>query len=239
MTCAVHTGVFGGSSFAKSWPGSPPQHLNQVPNLFIHFLGAADGGGDFTAQQVAMAQAKPMGGGLDGGFGQPEPRSDLRITAPSALARLEVLQLIEQFLLAIRLVLLPQSRHSALHESLRPAPLIDLVGRPLIRRLEGVTFRLLQFIQGEDDLSTAALLGAGLVALVRKVVLEKFQEEGTKLPLSMAQVAQKVLLKKMDEESLGQVLGIRRGMSLAAQVGVDGRPIGLAKPGQTLAGLRG
>ena len=110
LTSPAYTGEFPSPGFEKNAMAlisSFPEDLNQIPNLFIHFFEATQGAGDFTAQNIPVAQPQPVHGGLDRALGQAERPAQLRVTPLAPLSRLKVFQLLEQFTFTFIDVLLP------------------------------------------------------------------------------------------------------------------------------------
>ena len=109
----------------------------------------------------------------------------------------------------------------------------------LIGRFEAVAPLGILRIDGHRRDPAAALLGAGAIALVGQVVLERGEEEGPEAALGGIDAVEKVALQELEEEPLGQVLGVGGSMAAAAHEGVERRPVGAAEFFQRRAGAGG
>src|SRR5688572_14224553 len=136
-----------------------------MPEFFLNLFRARDCVGDFFPQQLAVALPHPLHGGFDGGLRHPEFVAELRIRPPARLARLIVLQQLEQRGLATRRVFLAQPIQRLLQDGLRPPTLKDLVRRQFIHRFEEITILTSRLVQRNEDAATAALLRPILPAL--------------------------------------------------------------------------
>ena len=74
-----------------------------------------------------------------------------------------------------------------------------------------------------------AFLTAGAVPFVDEKMFEGGEEEGAESAAVAVQAGEVIFLEEAGEEFLGEVLGIGAGMALAADVGVEGIPVGVAE----------
>jgi hypothetical protein len=73
---------------------------------------------------------------------------------------------------------------------------------------------------------TAAFQGCSFVRGVMQKILNRFEEKRAKATAATIGLAQPVGLQNHEEEILGQILGIRSGVSLPANVGKNRMPVG-------------
>ena len=103
-------------------------------------------------------------------------------------------------------------------------------------RLAGIAALGLVGVDRHDGAAAAALEGVLPVAAVGEEVGADGSQEGPEAAAGGVGRGQDVLLQQADEEILGQVQGTVGVVAPAADVGVEGEPVGPTELGQRLAG---
>src|SRR5262245_31278448 len=174
---------------------------------------------------------------LDRLLRQAQGCAKLGVAALTMFTGLQILELIEKTRLTAGRVILPQPLRCLGHHRLGPAPFESLFGRQWIRWFDGVSFLGVERIQAYDHRGATALLRSGPITLIGHEMLQKGQQERTKLALAVAQVTEEIPFLQMSKEALGEILGIGRLMAFAAKVRIDGRPVGLTQRAQGLGSV--
>lgn len=194
----------------------------------VHFGGVGDGAGDFVAEQFAIAFSQAMDGHAGRAFAQAGRRRDVRIGNLVPGGGEELLEPAELAGLARLGKLGAQPRHRQLQQRQRPLAVIDLVRRGAGAGGVG--------IQGNWRATAAALLGLGLVPFVSEEPLEGGQQERTEAAFCCVGAGDPVVFQQAREKFLGEVLGVVGLDAAAADIGMEGGPVGSAQGGESVAG---
>jgi len=203
----------------------------EVGELGLDLAGCGDGVGDFVLEHLAVALAQAVDGDAEGALGETQLRGELHIRDGTALAREAKAQLLEKVGAVLAGVFGAQALGHGVEEGERPLALENCLGGGMVggfvavAELGGIT------VEG-DDFAGVALLGVGKGAGVGEVVLHRGEEEGAEAAPGRGEAGEGVELEEPGEEALRQVLGIVRGMALAADESVERIPISLAQTGE-------
>src|SRR5687767_5725263 len=122
-----------------------------------------------------------------------------------------------------RLTVLTQSFQGLVQDNQGPTMFVDFFGSPFVGGLELITRFRLQLIPGNRLVESAALLAMRSIPFCRQEILQRGEQERPKLTLA-PNLFDGLEPNQLLEETLGEILGVMRAMSLAAHIGVERIP---------------
>ena len=195
-----------------------------MAHLALHRIRIVDRRGDGRLEVPAKALAQAVDGDLHGALVHAEPRTDLRVARVTLVApRQERVEHLEQVRLARTSVLGGGGGEGLVQQRHRPAPVEQrLRGLALVGFLQEASLRA---IGVDRQVGTAPLLPRLPPVHADAVALQHGEQEGAQLALRRVGGRQRIALEQPGEESLREVLGVRRRDAIAAKEGIDRVPV--------------
>ena len=205
------------------------ENFEEMADFIIDLFIRGDGLGDDGAQGAAEALAQPMCGHLHRAFAHAVARGDFRVGRGGAVERDESFQILEQGKLAALAFACFDQRERAGQLAERPLPREFHVRRdpvgwfPAQLSFDGFD------VQGQQRDPAAAFGRRGKFVPVDHIPRDRLEQERAQPAVLGSHMAEGIPFEEFREKSLGEILRIRRAISLAADKGINRRPIGLAQ----------
>lgn len=212
------------------------QAIEEVGDFLFDLFGGVDGLGDGVAEEVAVAAAEAVGGGFEGAFGHAQGSGHLG--EPRAAAGEGGLERLEEGVFSAVAVIGFELGEDLGEQGQGPMALEEAVGG-LVGRGGGFAGEAgFGGIEGERGPVAAPFEGVLAGVLVGEEMLEGGEEEGAKTALGGVEVGvgEELLLEEGGEKFLGEVFGGFGGVAVAADVGVEGVPVGAGELFEGVAG---
>lgn len=207
----------------------PAQCDEEVSYLLIHLVGAGYRLGNLGPDQLPQPAAKPMHDDLGRSLGHAQCGGNLVIRRRIAVHGDVPLEMLEMLRLAGFSVLCLELFIGAADHRQGPGFLEQRIRRQLAAQLQRVaTLRLLDF-QRQNSLAPAPLLAMRSTPVVGQEMPQRQQQERPELALGGIDVLQLVLFEQVCEERLCTILRPVSVVAASAEVGVQGKPVGLAQ----------
>ncbi len=201
--------------------------------------GLGEGGGDVGAEGVAVAFAEAVGGDFEGGLGEAEGGGELGVGLREFAGEKRG-EGVEEGGLAGGGIAGAEGGEHLIEQREGPAAFEEAFGGEGVDGFEGVAgFGIGRRVEGEEGVGSAALLGAGVVALVADEMSEGGEKEGAELAFGGAEGGEIAAGEQIGEEALGEVFGLVGGVAAAAEVGVEREPVDAQEIVEGAAGAGG
>jgi len=208
-----------------------------MPQFLIHFSAGGHGLSNFCPQEFAVSLTQSMHGAFDRAFSHAEFFGDLVVGSRGVLAPNAAFEHLENLEFVRRGELLLQAGYGRFEHAHSPSLLKKLVRSQILGRFGQITVLGLPFVPGNNRARPAPFGRARLVPFVDQKVIERPDQKCAKFAPALVRQPEVLVFQKAGEEFLGQILRVRRGVTLSPNENIKRVPIRLAKSLQRRRGI--
>ncbi len=214
----------------------PLQGRDQMPEFRVGFGRVGEGVGNFLAQNFAVTLAQTVNGDFDGHDGHVQFGGDARVGQSVGVIQQAGAEAVEQFGLAAQFEFLAQPPPGAVEQGQGETAVELAVGGAFVRRFECQSRLGVLGVERNQFHRATALERGGIAVRVMKMMIERGEQKCAKAAAAGIGVLEQAAFEQVREETLGQIARGFGGVTPAADMRVERKPVGLAKGGQSLAG---
>ena len=217
------------------------QDAAEMPDFVVHLGWVSDGFSDLVPKEAAVTLPEPMDQPFHGRIVNAQRFGERRIRDIFALGSEAGAQRLEGAQFSLALTFFAETPQRLFDHGGGPPQIKEAFRRPRVQGLRGnreLRWRLRHpVIPGNEIDVAAAFARVPFFGGVIQEIAERLEQERTESAPRRISVPEPVILENHDEEILGKILRVLRGMTAPADKGKDRPPIEPAKLGQRLARL--